>query len=186
MSTLAVSGGGGIIASIAPLVITILVAIFASVTAPLILAYRTERMHREDRQADYARQDEVAERAASASTALLKEQRLIASGTKEANGKLDHLDLQTKRIHTLVNSDMTAARQSELDQTRAMAAVLRRVIAVATAAKEQEPDPADVEALERAEKRIEELRAILADRLHQAREVEAEQEKNPIEDNGDE
>lgn len=180
MSTLATSGGT--ISSVAPLIITILVAVFASVTAPLILAYRTERMHREDRQADYARQDEVALRAAEASAALLNEQRLIAAGTHEANGKLDKLDKQAKRIHTLVNSDMTAARQSELDQTRAMADVLRRVIAVATAAAGQEPDPADVEALERADKRIEELQAILADRLYQAQQVEAEQEMHPIEE----
>lgn len=169
-----------------PLVITILVAVFASVTAPLILAYRTERMHREDRQADYARQDEIAERSAEATAALLAEQRQIAAGTHEANGKLDKLDKQARSIHTLVNSDMTAARQSELDQTRAMADVLRRVIAVATAATDTEPDPADVEALERAEKRIGELQAIMADRLQQAREAEKEQKENPIEDGDNE
>lgn len=165
-----------------PLLITILVAIFASVTAPLILAYRTERMHREDRQADYARQDEVAVRAAEASEALLHEQRQIASGTKAANGKLDQLDKQARRIHTLVNSDMTAARQSELDQTRAVAVVLRRVIEIARAAPGQMPLPGDLEALERAEERIAELQAILADRLEQARRAEAEEKDDPIED----
>jgi hypothetical protein len=107
--------------------------------------------------------------------------RLAAVATADQNAKLDQIDLQAKRIHTLVNSDMTAARQSELDQTRAMVVVLRRVIDLAQSRKTP-PDQKDVVALEAAETRVVDLEGILADRLHQMHEVEAEQQLNPIED----
>lgn len=195
------------------LTVVILVAIFTSVTAPLILAYRTERMHREDRLSDYERQDEAArllkaeqtaqaEAAQRAADDLVASQGAIAAQAAEAAGlllaaqresiartdevdrlaavraaktgeKLDQIGAQARRIHTLVNSDMTAARQSELDQTRAIAVVLRRVISMA-ANHSQDPDPRDVEALEAATRRAGELEAILADRFSQMQEVQAE------------
>lgn len=133
----------------------ILVAIFSSVTAPLYLAHRTEKMHREDLRIQYAREDEVA--------------RLAAGSILSQNAQLE-------RIHTLVNSDMTAARQSERDQTMAMTAVLRRVISLAQS-RGQAPDVQDVEALQAAEKRVFDLDRILADRLAQMRLVNAEAAK---------
>ncbi len=191
------------------LVITsICTAIFASVTAPLILAHRTEKMHREDQLEQYKREDRVAaaakkaaedlvvsqrkiaDQAAEAATLLLKSQqdsiartnevaRLAAAAQVEAAAKLDQLGLQTKRIHTLVNSEMTAARQAELDQTRAMIVVLKRVIALAES-RGLRVASEDAEALESAQDRAAELEAILADRLVQVREVEAEQKIHPI------
>lgn len=77
-------------------------------------------------------------------------------------------DGKLNQIHTLVNSDMTAARQSELDQTRAMVIILKRVLALA-AARGEKPNIADVAALERTQDRVEELEQILADRLSQFR-----------------
>ncbi len=200
-------------AVIATLVVSIVVAIFASITAPLILAHRTERMHREDRLSDYERQDKVAAAAAKAAEDLRISQKAIADQAAEAarllleaqqesiertdevarvaaaeavkaNAKLDQIDLQAKRIHTLVNSDMTAARQSELDQSRAMGVVLRRVIDLAVSTPGVEPDPRDITALRATDTRISELEAILADRLAQMRIVEADAAENPIAEGG--
>ena len=72
------------------LIVTALLAIFGSVTAPVILMNRTAAMHREDRDADWARQDKLA---------------------AEANGKLD-------TIHKLVDGAFTAAMRAELGATR--------------------------------------------------------------------
>jgi hypothetical protein len=201
---------------------SILTAIFASITAPLILIHRTERIHREDQLEQYRREDQVALRAQQAASDLMQQQertaaaaaqlvkqvadqaaeaasklqaaqqesiartdevaRLAAISAKTADAKLDQIDLQAKRIHTLVNSDMTAARQSELDQTRAMVVVLTRVIQLANRTPGAQPDPQDVQALESARLRVTDLESILADRMAQMREVEAEQKINPIAD----
>jgi hypothetical protein len=153
-------------AVIVTLVISVAGVIFASITAPLILARRTEQMHREDMLADYQRQDKVAA-AAAAAVAAAQEQ------AREASAKLDDLSAQTQRIHTLVNSDMSAARQEELDQAESLIVVLRRVIGLA-GERGLMPDPADADALERTERRRDQLRLILADRLAQFRASEAE------------
>jgi len=111
--------------------------------------------------------------AVEAARLLVINNEAVAAGAARTDAKLDLIDAQAKRIHTLVNSDMTAARQSELDQTRAIVVVLERVIRMAVAAG-LPPDPSDVEALDAAKRRIGELEAILADRMHQMREVQAE------------
>jgi polyhydroxyalkanoate synthesis regulator phasin len=199
-------------ASVLSLIVIAVAAVFTSITAPLILARRTERMHREDQLADYQRQDQVAKVAAeTAAAAALQVQevatlaaeaaarleaaqaesirrtdevaRLTASQAVQTDRKLDAIDAQAKRIHTLVNSDMTAARQSELDQTRAMVAVLRRVTSLAQE-KGTAPDPRDMEALSTADARVGELEQILADRLHQLHQVEDEARAHPIDDDG--
>jgi hypothetical protein len=194
-----------------------LVAVFTSVTAPLMLAYMNSRQQRKTRDEDYARQDQVAAKAAqaaqdlvrvqteaareSAETArlLLENQKANLAGTQEvarvaaaasatANAKLDGIDAQTRRIHILVNSEMTAARQAELDQANAMVVVLTRVLATA-AAKGIDPDPRDVDTLERTKARRDELEVILADRLAQLSKVDADPaltaENLPIADPGE-
>ena len=182
-------------------VLTIILVVFGSVTAPLILAYLNGRQQRKAQRADWDRQDEVAAKAEKAQEELAKSQKQIASQAAEAakllvdaqaetirrsdevatlaaerdaiqSAKLGQIEAQAKRIHTLVNSDMTAARQSERDQTVAMAAVLRRVIGLAES-RGQNADLSDVEALRVAEDRVHTLDGILADRLQQMREVEA-------------
>jgi hypothetical protein len=175
------------------------------VLAPAWLLSRTEKIHREDREADWARQDKVAEKAAKAAEDLATSQKKIADQaavaaqllvdaqaetirrTNEVAAaaaerdsqvalQLSKIDAQAQRIHTLVNSDMTAARQSERDQTIAMTAVLRKVIALAES-RGQVPDKTDIQALAAAERRVTELDQILADRLAQMRVVEAEAAK---------
>lgn len=121
--------------TIATLAVSVVVAIFASITAPLILAARTERMHREDREANWARQDELA---------------------AKTNGKLDV-------IHTLVNSQLTAAMQSELDAIVRELAMMLEVIELKKAAG-FEPTPDALAALAAAQAKIAELTAALEDR----------------------
>lgn len=141
-------------ALIITVVASAVVAIFASVTAPLILAARTDRLHREDRAADWARQDALA---AAARTA-------VQEATEHTNGKLDV-------IHELVNSNMTAAMQSELDAVRRELAMMREVIALNQAAG-REPDAETLAAVRATEAKITELAATLADRDAAARRAE--------------
>jgi len=165
-------------AVVVTLVVSVAGVIFASITAPLILAHRTERMHREDQLADYQRQDKVAREAAAAVAAAQAAAVAAQAQAREASGKLDDLSAQTQRIHTLVNSDMTAARQEELDQAESLIVVLQRVIQLARD-KGVMPDPADVDALTRTQRRRDQLELILADRLAQFHASEAQARETP-------
>lgn len=117
------------------LVVSALLAVFASITAPLILAQRTAAMHREDRLADWARQDALA---------------------AKTNGKLDV-------IHVLVNSNMTAAMQAELDAIKREIVMMREVAALNLAAG-REPTVEALAAIEATQVKIAELESQLADR----------------------
>lgn len=132
-------------------VVAVVVAVFASITAPLILAVFTARMHRQDREADWARQDILAERAADTA--------------KETNGKLDV-------IHTLVNSQLTAAMQSELDAIVRELAMMLEVIALKKAAG-FEPTAEALAALDAAQAKVADLTAKLEDR-HRAQDRASE------------
>lgn len=189
-----------------------LIAIFTSITAPLLLAYVNNRAQRkakiEDaaelraaKLEDYARQDRVAKEAREQAQLLADRQTAIAAqadktarlllanqqSTAAAADEVARLaaenalksDTKLDQIHTLVNSQLTAVRQAELDQTRTTLIILKRVTALA-ALRGEHADPLDLAAIERTEARITELEAILADRLNQLREVEAEAAANPV------
>ncbi len=144
---------------------------------PVLLIRANGRERRKDQRLTWERDDAVAAQAAEAARLLLAAQREsiartdlvaehVAASTSLTANKLD-------AIHTLVNSDMTAARQSELDQTRVTLVMLRKVVALDRAAG-REPTDTDTVTIETTEARIIELEAILADRLAQQRAVEAE------------
>jgi len=157
-------------AVVVTLVVSVAGVIFASITAPLILAHRTERMHREDQLADYKRQDEVAREAKAAAIAAQQ-------AADKAQRQLESIGVQTQRIHTLVNSDMTAARQEELDQAEALIVALQRVIRLARE-KGVQPEPSDVDQLQRTRARRDQLEQILADRLEQFKQTERDARKS--------
>lgn len=131
---------------------------------------------------DYARQDLVADRvaaaaqqAAHAAHLLVDAQkatiertdevaRLVAESDTNTRGALQSIDEQTKKIHILVNSDMTAARTNERDQTRLTLIALKRVQAL-SASLGLVIDDSENQAIAAAEIRITELDVILADRL---------------------
>lgn len=72
------------------------------------------------------------------------------------------IDSQLRQIHTLVNSDMTAARQGELNQTSVTVIVLKRLRALDEAAGRATIE--DDLLIANTEARAEELRGLLADR----------------------
>jgi hypothetical protein len=133
-------------------------------------------MHREDQLTDYRRQDQVAAQAQRVAQAATDAAKSAQRSADEAGLKLDAIGVQTQRIHTLVNSDMTAARQEELDQAESLIVALRRVIQVSRD-KGLQPDPSDVSQLERTMMRRDQLESILADRLQQFKVSEAEAAK---------
>ena len=144
-------------------------AVIASTVAPLLLG-RQARREREAKEArDNARQDVVAARVAEAVKA--------AEGFRvEANAKLTDLAVVARETHILVNSDMTAARESELKQTEVTLVMMRKLVAIDVAAGRQ-PTDEDLAAIEATVARIAELRAILADRRAQQQQVEDEAEQ---------
>lgn len=158
------------------LVSSAVLAIFASITAPMILAWRTAVMAREDREADWARQDKIAAEAKAASenvTAQLQAAEEHASAAEEKTH--EKLDI----IHVLVNSNMDAAMQAELDAVRRELAMTREVVALTRAAG-REPTVKLLGAIEAAELRITTLEAQLAERKKAAR--EAARLRNPPQD----
>lgn len=149
------------------LVFSAVLAVFASITAPLYLAHRTERLHREDREADYARQDALAAEARlaadEASRALLAANEHVAAAADRTNEKLDI-------IHTLVNSNMTAAMQSELEAIQREMALMHEVVALNRAAG-REPAREALAAIEATQAKITELTIALKEREEAARRV---------------
>jgi hypothetical protein len=182
----------------------VFVALIVSVFAPLILAWVTGRQQRMSKQQDWDRQDALAKRAEDAAAALAertaaalrKSQEDAAAAVSRVSDRLAanqaevmrrgdevarlaaksqaETNTQLKQIHTLVNSDMTAARQEELNQTRQALDALQRIIA-RDYEDERAPSEADLAAVVEKEARIEELTAILADRRVQQLVVEKEQ-----------
>jgi len=131
----------------------------ASMLSSLLLATLTNRQRRREKLEDYARQDAVADKAAEAAKLLLAANERVAETAKITNGKLDV-------IHTLVNSNMTAAMQSELDATVREHAMMVEVVALKRNAG-QEPNVTSLAAIEATERKIAELQAALRDRLKQ-------------------
>ena len=159
-------------------VVVVLVAIFSSITAPLIISAQAEKRHREDRQADWDRQDKVAaaakqtaddlavsqkriaDQAAEAASLLLAANERVAHTAQVTNGKLDI-------IHQLVNSNMTAAMQAELDATVRELAMMREVIELKRAAG-KEPTVEALAAETATMAKIGELTSTLQDRITNA------------------
>jgi uncharacterized protein YpmB len=145
------------------------VAMQAAEAANLLL----ERQQLSDKAAANLRDrtDEVARIAAKASTELMSRTDEVARVAAES----DHsTKIQLHQIHVLVNSELTASRTREMERTIELASSKRKIIRLhEEAGTGPTPDElADVEAMER---KIDELRAILADRLVQQRIVEADQ-----------
>jgi hypothetical protein len=149
------------------IILAIVTSIFASVTAPLILAHRTEKMHREDMQTDYARQDKVALEAARASAAAQGSAQMAQQAAEGTAAKLDDTNSKLDVIHGLVNSDYSAAMQSQLDALITSAAMMREVMDLKRSAGHEPTAEADI-ALQNTEAKIAELRVAIADRLKQA------------------
>lgn len=147
-------------------------------------------LKREEKLEDWRRQDEVADRAAKAAAevkivakqaadaadllvAAQKETiartdevaRIAAENDRHITEKLEEGLEQGRKIHILVNSDMTAARTAERDSLKLLVIALKRLAG---------SDEIDTDEIGRVEKRIAELDQILADRHAAQEKVEAE------------
>lgn len=147
-----------------------------------------------EKEEDWRRQDLVADRvaaaarqAADAAQLLVKAQaetiirtdevaRIAAAADQRVQEQLKAIDEQGKKIHILVNSDMTAARTNERDQTRLTLIALRRVQALSESLGLPITEE-EIAAIQAAEDRIVELDVILADRHAAQLIVEAEAAK---------
>jgi hypothetical protein len=140
-------------------VLAIALALIVSIISPLLLARQTNRATREAQvaaqkaakeaqEADWEREDEVADR--------------LKASVQETNGKLDI-------IHTLVNSNMTAAMEDALGSKVALLVALRRMAGDIPTSDEQD-------LINTTESEIAERRAELHDRRQQA-DIELAQEK---------
>ncbi len=188
---------------------SIIVAIIVAIIAPAVMALLTGRQLRQGKEADWKRQDAVADQAAVAAELLLERQdavahkadlvavqaaeaaklllerqdavadqaavaaellvvanERVAKSAEEQAGKLD-------QIHTLVNSNMTASMQGELDATVAQAVLLEEVIEMRREAG-KEPSPETEAALVLTKKKVEELRAALDDRVKNTEKADAQ------------
>lgn len=148
-----------------------LIAAIAAMMSPALLAFLSNNARRDEKREDYARQDKVAARAEKAASDLIASNKEVAEAARTAaivtNGKLDV-------IHTLVNSNMTAAMQSELDAKLQNLALLREVSDLKKAAGEN-PSPEAQAVIAMTEQKIAELQAVLVDRLAQSKVADAQQ-----------
>lgn len=125
--------------------------------ALLTYVFLSSRTHNQEREIDQLRQDSVAANVAEVAS-------VAAASAGSITAKL-------AQIHILVNSDMTAARQAELDQARLMLTAVRRVVQITTSGGDR-ANPADLKVIEDTVAHIGDLERILADRLAQFRESE--------------
>ena len=148
----------------------IIVALIGTVVGPTVAILVGAHISAAKEERDYKRQDEVADRVAAAAVQAESAAKLLVASNAEVavaavaaaaitNGKLD-------TIHTLVNSNMTAAMQGEHDSTVRELAALQEIAAMRTEGGTK-PSPATTIAIEMAEAKINELRAQLADRAKQ-------------------
>jgi hypothetical protein len=134
-----------------------LIAAVTTTVSPMILSHFNNKNTREDRAADWARQDAIAKRASDAANTLIEGGRKATAVAAETNQKLDV-------IHVLVNSNMTAAMQSELVAVTAQLALIREVMEMNTTAGRK--PSVDTLAVEKAAVvKVAELTASLNDRL---------------------
>jgi len=172
-----------------PLLVAIGTTIFASVTGPLVVVLILARQQRKGKELDWEREDErdaqkkqeAEERAEKAAAQLLAANEEIATHLAETNGqtqdRLDGLDAGIERVHTLVNSDKTAAMQRDLDSAKEKLVLLGEIADLKHAAG-LAPKPETLGEIESTERRITELQAELDDRHRQADLAEQQMKKH--------
>lgn len=182
-----------------PAVSAALIAGLSAFLSPVALVFLNNRSRRQEKEEDYARQDDVAEKAATTAARLLESQRVLVEKATEATAVADEaarvLRINTAKaaeaakatsdklvevantanvIHTLVNSTLTAAKQAEYNATASKLASLQAVAAMRKQFSLTVDEGAVVE-IEDTKKMLTQLGADLADRAKQADTVAAQQ-----------
>jgi hypothetical protein len=145
-------------------------------------------LHKAEKDEDYRRQDAVAKAAAKTAALLLEQQaatiaatvavkeqaaeaaQLLAQNTKAVtataqaqDAKLDRQEGKIDRIHVLVNSTLTAAKQGELNSLRANMVLMQKVVTLESA-NGQSASPEAAKEMEVTAARISELEGELVER----------------------
>ena len=121
----------------------IIVALIVSLLAPTINGLITNRNNRKVKIEDWAREDAVAEQAAQAAALLLEANERVAESTSGLATQLVEIHGQAEQIHTLVNSNLQAAMQGQLEAMKAQVILMRNdkdTTAEAIVAKQKEID----------------------------------------------
>ena len=127
----------------------VLVAMISGLVGPTILAVVAFLIARANKREDWRRQDLVAS--------------MLVNSSQAVTVQLDGLKAGQKEIHTLVNSDMTAARNAELEQTEVALLALEEIVTLKLATGVQSTEAAHAK-IDATKARITELKLILADR----------------------
>lgn len=145
----------------------ILVALIVSLIAPTVLAIISGRQRREEKREDWRREDAVA---AKALIAAKKAADVLEANNRTAAvlAKNSHIITNEKLdvIHALVNSNMTAALQAELDSYVSQVLLLKEIAELKSANGVRPSIDSDI-AIKLLENKIAELTATLKDRLQQ-------------------
>jgi hypothetical protein len=140
---------------------TLAIALVVAVIGPVILSLLTGRQRRREKILDWAREDEVARKAAQVAQDLRDSQRST--------------DFQLERIHTLVNSNMTAQMEDSLASKKAELAALLEVADLKKAAG-QKPSEVALTTIRLIRSDIARKEAELADRLAATKKAAAPEE----------
>jgi hypothetical protein len=134
----------------APVLAVLAAALLVVLVVLVQLLRAANRERRENRALDLKRQDAVAAQARETAALLLESNKRFAAVTKTTNSKLDS-------IHTLVNSNLTAAMLAELGATEAGLALMRE-LTDDRAARGIKPSPEAKARINATEKRVDDLR----------------------------
>jgi hypothetical protein len=102
-------------------------------------------------------------KAAEAASLLLASNERVAANAESTNDKLGAIKATGDLVHSLVNSNLTASKQSELDATITTLALTQEIISLKGVAGQQ-PSADTLAAVEILKKRISELKTEIVDR----------------------
>jgi len=145
--------------------------IVTAIGAPMLLARQLNNARREEKELDWAREDEVASKAAVVADTLIVSNERAARSAEQANGKLDV-------IHTLVNSNMTAAMEAQLVALQGQLVMMMRLAEIA------DPTVNEAAAIKAVQGQIAELTATLRDRLAATEHAEQQQQQQQQQQGG--
>ena len=146
---------------------TIIVAALIA-AGPTTVTWLAGKQRAREKREDWAREDAVREQTAEAAELL------IASQHRQEEIQLTTLQT-VEQVHTLVNSNFTAALAAQLDETESSLILMKEVSALHQAAGTA-PSVEAVTAIDAKEAKVAELRATLADRTAAQATVDAKVE----------
>lgn len=138
----------------------------ATIGSPLVLFHMTSNANRTSKVEDWKREDAVAAKAAEAAKLLLQANAEVAAAARVTNQKLDV-------IHTLVNSNLTAAMQSEYDATFRELILMKEIVKIKQK-DGHDPSKETLDTVAVTEAKLAELQAKLTDRMKAQATIDAQ------------